>query len=124
MRPSFNESETKERQYLKDYVLPILNEKYNDLRYKFSDINSKDRKDMLIQFKLNGEPKTAVYESKIRTDIKLYYEQQGLIMELDKYRAIKQLHPNISDKKTYKWISYFLCVKMEIKILIYKNKNI
>jgi hypothetical protein len=95
MRPSFNECETKERQYLKDYLIPILNQKYNDLKYQFSEIDSKDRKDMLIEFKLNGEPKTAVYESKIRIDIKPYYEQQGLMLEMDKYKAIKELHPNI-----------------------------
>lgn len=123
MRSTFNDCETKERQYLKDYVLPILNQKYNNLKYIFSDIDSKDRKDMLIQFEANNEQKNAVYESKIRIDIKPYYEQQGLMLELDKYKAIKNLHPNIPFFYVMFLETHYYIFNMNKLISLYDSEN-
>lgn len=93
MEKTFNYCETKERIMLKRYILPSLLKKTN-LRYEFSDINSYDRKDMLADFEVNGKQIKCVFEAKCRQDIKEFYVKEGLMLELEKYRAIRKLYPD------------------------------
>lgn len=85
---NFELCENKERELMTKYLIPYLKQKYPDMIYKFSDIGTYDNKDMTAI--INN--KEVIFECKVRLNVKDNY-LNGLILEKDKYKRIKNKYP-------------------------------
>lgn len=82
----FKECENRERYYLVNYIIPLLDIKNE----KISDTGSYERYDMIGQIKNTF----CVFEIKCRINVQEHYEIMGLAMELEKYKSLKELYPD------------------------------